>query len=442
MNVDMLTGVATEMLRNGRLEEAEKLSRLAITMAPASAEALHVLGLLQRKDGRMAAAVATLRRARRLNPLDGTIWFNLANVLGQSGDAAAMARVLRDMAQVDPASPDLWRWLAVSAPYAGLRISAPAALRRCLAMDPARHDVRQMLLEKLAAEIRADPALTDDAPTKRADQPGQGRISLVICSIDPDKFAKASANFAALLDGSDYELIGVHDARSLCEGYNRGLRRATGDIVIFCHDDIEILIPDFETRLRDRLRRFDMIGVAGTTLMAGATWMHAGWPRQHGQVNHVVADQGCYRCDVYGMEAAVIAPAQALDGLFIAARREAATAVGFDEAAFDGFHLYDMDFSFSAWRAGYRLAVCTDFCVIHASMGRMDEKWRAYAARFLAKHADALPQLPFGPNPLRAARLDTRAQIRAFVAALLTLERGGAALLPGEGPSARQAAAT
>jgi tetratricopeptide (TPR) repeat protein len=432
MNVDALIGAATELLRSDRPAEAVRFCRLALMLSPAAAEAWHMSGLGVRKAGDLPAGAACLRRARRLDPLNGPLWFNLANMLGQAGDAVGMARTLCAMAAVDPASPDLWRWLAAVAPHAGLKIPTAAALRRCLVMDPERHDIRQTLLENLAADIRANPALADDSPTVRSDQPGTGRISVVICSIDPVKFAAVSANFAALLAGSDYELIGVHDAESLCEGYNRGFRQSTGEIVVFCHDDIEILAPDFETRLRERLARFDVIGVAGATLMAGATWMHAGWPHQHGQVSHRIADPPCYRADVYGMEHAVIAPAQALDGLFIAARRSVAAAIGFDEAVFDGFHLYDMDFTFSAWRAGYQLAVCTDFCVIHNSMGRMDERWREHAARFLGKHHDVLPQIPFGPNPLRAARLDTRAQIRAFAAALLEIQRGGGPVLPAD----------
>ena len=37
------------------------------------------------------------------------------------------------------------------------------------------------------------------------------------------------------------------------------------------------------------------------------------------------------------------------------------------QVTFDGFHHYDLDFSYSAYRAGFRLAVVNDICIYHAS---------------------------------------------------------------------------
>ena len=65
--------------------------------------------------------------------------------------------------------------------------------------------------------------------------------------------------------GQVFELIQISDARSLCEGYNHGFAKTRGDIIIFCHDDIEIISPDFPARLLAHLRTHDVVGVAGTT---------------------------------------------------------------------------------------------------------------------------------------------------------------------------------
>jgi len=46
-----------------------------------------------------------------------------------------------------------------------------------------------------------------------------------------------------LLGDEPYEIVAVRDARSLAEGYNRGVARSSGDIVILSHDDIEFLDP-------------------------------------------------------------------------------------------------------------------------------------------------------------------------------------------------------
>jgi len=90
-------------------------------------------------------------------------------------------------------------------------------------------------------------------------------VSVVICSIDAAKFARVSDNYRALYGAREVEIIGIHDARSLAEGYNRGIARARGEHLVLSHDDIEILTPDFADRLDRHLAQFDLIGVAGTT---------------------------------------------------------------------------------------------------------------------------------------------------------------------------------
>src|SRR5438445_13776871 len=62
-------------------------------------------------------------------------------------------------------------------------------------------------------------------------------ISVIICSNDAAEYAQVTANYASRLSGYPHEIIGIHDARSLSEGYNRGTRRAAGDLLGFSHDD-------------------------------------------------------------------------------------------------------------------------------------------------------------------------------------------------------------
>ena len=51
-------------------------------------------------------------------------------------------------------------------------------------------------------------------------------ISIIICSMTPDRFRAACAMYARLLAGVEHEVIGIHDAAGMCEGYNRGMRQA------------------------------------------------------------------------------------------------------------------------------------------------------------------------------------------------------------------------
>lgn len=220
-------------------------------------------------------------------------------------------------------------------------------------------------------------------------------FSVIVCSINPWNFAQVGTHFERLLADVPHEVIGIHDARSLAEGYNRALRRARGDIVIFSHDDILILDPDFGLKISRRLRDFDILGFAGTHHVIAEKWFSAGLPWLSGAVAHISNKTGLLTMNHWNPEPwPVVDGIQGIDGLCIMTRREVAEEIGFDETTFDGFHLYDLDFSFSAWRMGKKLGVCCDIPVIHASVGAYDKKHAHYGRLFIEKHKDALSPAP------------------------------------------------
>jgi len=239
------------------------------------------------------------------------------------------------------------------------------------------------------------------------------RLSVIICSIDDDRFANVSANLRQHFRGLSHELIRIDDAGSLAEGYNRGMARSRGELLIFCHDDIEVLQPDFLRRLLAHLERCDVVGVAGTTRLKDSHWGSAGAPATHGQVLQPLEAGEGYVLNVFCQDEHPVEEAagaiQALDGLFIAARRPVAQAVRFDEHTFDGFHLYDLDFSFRAHLAGYRVGVCHDILIYHHSNGRKDEVWRRYGVRFEDKFAGRLSVEPAGPPLVYQVRVRDKA---------------------------------
>jgi GT2 family glycosyltransferase len=216
-------------------------------------------------------------------------------------------------------------------------------------------------------------------------------VSAVICSIDPAKFSRVSENYHALYGARGLEIIGIHDARSLAEGYNRGIAQSRGEHIILSHDDIEILTPDFAERIERHLAQFDLIGVAGTTRLVTGKWESAGDPYAFVLISAPVPDSAGYVTVLRGGGPLVVPGIQALDGVFMAMRREVAVSIPFDEALFDHFHLYDLDFSFRAHQAGFALAVCRDLVLIHQSIGKFDAVWAKYRRRFEDKHRVHLP---------------------------------------------------
>ena len=217
------------------------------------------------------------------------------------------------------------------------------------------------------------------------DLPAAPEFSIIVCSHRPAPAARIRAHYEELFRERPHEIIVIADAVSLCEGYARGLAAARGRLVVFSHDDVEFVTPDAAARIAAHLEAFDVIGIAGTTRLINGVWMDAGDPHLFALVIYPQAD-GFYSVRYVGKGPPCVGGIQALDGCFFACRREVAQDVGFDAATFDGFHFYDLDFTFGAFLRGYRLGVCRDLALIHASTGTPDAQWQKYHDRFVAKY--------------------------------------------------------
>lgn len=229
-------------------------------------------------------------------------------------------------------------------------------------------------------------------------------ISIVICSINPEKFRKITENYTDLMGKQPFEIIGIHDAKSLSEGYNRGIKQSVGNTLLFSHDDIEILSSDFVPKLTSHLKHFDVVGLAGTDRVIDGCWFSAGVPHLYGQVVH--PDITGYSVNCFDLSKAAhlgkvaTGSVRMLDGLFFAVKRSVLEKVRFDEHNFDGFHCYDADFTYSAFLAGFNLATCNDIAVIHSSSGHFDAEFQKYNQRFITKHANTIDTVtPRSLNP-------------------------------------------
>lgn len=239
-------------------------------------------------------------------------------------------------------------------------------------------------------------------------------FSIVICSIDAGKFARISESYRHLFRAHAHEIIGIHDAGSLAEGYNRGLAQSRGDILIFSHDDILFLDDALPEKIRERMLDFDLLGFAGTDKLIEGTWFGAGFPHILGVVGHAKPGHRYLTLDLFGTPTWPVIPGiQALDGLCMIATRALTERIGFDAQTFDGFHLYDLDFSFAAHLAGYRIGICCDIPILHESAGNFDFRHQLYKDAFAAKYRTHLAagETVLRPNG-RSVRLQTPAALR------------------------------
>jgi Glycosyltransferase like family len=240
-------------------------------------------------------------------------------------------------------------------------------------------------------------------------------FSVIICSHKPDRAAAIRAQYEALFGRAAAEIIIIPDAKSLCEGYNRGFAQSSGSLAVFSHDDIEFCGNDIPAKIAEHLQTHDLIGVAGTSLLANGAWVSTGDPHAYAALAYPDGMDGHVLVKACGRGGMVVANIQALDGCFFAAKRALVEALPFDEATFDGFHLYDLDFSFRAHLAGYKVAVARDLVPIHSSGGKPDLAWEDYRLLFEKKFSDQLVQA--ASNQVRAAQVRySRASFKTFLA--------------------------
>ncbi|MBK8324130.1 MAG: glycosyltransferase [Betaproteobacteria bacterium] len=417
----MLEG-ALGAFRSGDLATARRLVDDSLARAPGDARSLHLSGEIAARARDLDRALADLSQAARAA---GTpdILASLARTQWRRGDGdaareasaralalapgylpAALVAAFVDSARGDTAS-------------AG-RLLAGAGLRES---DPARIEFAFQALADNAREMRrafAPPARPAAPPLS---------VTVVVCSVTDAKLARCRAALdAALAPG--YEFIAIRDARSLAEAYNRALLRASGEAIVFLHDDVEVVSPGLDALLARALARADVVGIAGTRSLAGPTLGWGGQAPMAGWLVHTDATGGPWDFSLLAFTAGLAGGMEALDGCFLAARAGAARRVGFDEGTFDGFHFYDLDFCFRAKRTGHAVAVDTDILVRHASRGALGPDWQAQAGRFVAKFAP-IATAPAQPNHFHAARLENREtalalhdEINGFCAALATRE--------------------
>lgn len=305
----------------------------------------------------------------------------------------AQARVEQALA-LNPGLPALHFLLGNILADAGQSEAAQHALTHCIACNPPQfiHLGARSLHALLGARERlsqghAPPLLAlGKVLGARASPP---MVSVIVCSINPERRAHTEQMYHRLLADLPHEIIVISDGKSMCEGYNRGLRQATGELVLFSHDDVIIHSPDFAARLVRQLQRHDVIGLAGTTQLRYGSWFSPDG-LLFGQVGGLTGNHQLQAL-IYDITGSATPDIQAIDGYFMAARREAALQLGFDEETFAHWHLYDIDFSWRAHKAGMRCAVANDILAVHLSPGNFDPRWQEQANLFLQKHQRPKP---------------------------------------------------
>ena len=152
---DRLAGQAEAHRRAGRADQADRLYRAALALAPGHAGSLHGLGCLAHASGRPDLAIGLIGQAVAAAPDVAHYTISLGLALLDQGHveearAATQVAVLRD-----PDDPRAHRALAQALSRLGRLEEAEASLRTSLRLDPASSPARAGALMSLGGVLRA-----------------------------------------------------------------------------------------------------------------------------------------------------------------------------------------------------------------------------------------------------------------------------------------------
>jgi SAM-dependent methyltransferase len=217
--------------------------------------------------------------------------------------------------------------------------------------------------------------------SKLPDAPGgfaAAPVTFVACVNDDDQLESNLLRSPCLDPGTPHELILMRRQASAADGFNIALEKAQYDLVVFVQQDI-YLPRGWDSRFVEQFRvaeeRLGPLGVAG---VFGYSFGPEG-KRDFGRVLD--------RQTLYDIPASLPAPADGLDEIVLAVRRD--TPLRFDPSL--GFHLYGADLCLGSRRFGLPVAVLDAPCLHNSLFAYLPPAFHAARERLLAKWPDVRP---------------------------------------------------
>jgi hypothetical protein len=178
---------------------------------------------------------------------------------------------------------------------------------------------------------------------------------------------------------------------SLTQSYNKILDKSSNDIVILCHDDIYFDTKNWGQKILNHFKRnedFGILGVAGSvSLPSSAKWWED-FSKMRGIVNHEHGGKK-WESKYSKNKGNKIDEVLLVDGLFIVFDKTK-IKTKFNEEV-EGFHFYDVDFTFRNYLEGVKIGVIYDVRITHKSIGQTNEQWEINRMKFAEVNKQHLP---------------------------------------------------
>ena len=218
------------------------------------------------------------------------------------------------------------------------------------------------------------------------------KIHAIICTRSREDISETTDHLLSFLSRCGINILLAAKATSIFKAYKGAFEKTNAnpeDIIIMCHDDIEIKENPkvFIEKLKTTLDR-DMLafaGPAGTTFLGeDAVWWEQGrWQQglHKGKVTHIDPQKGPY-LTYYGPPDDVVV----LDGLFLAAKAKMIKEIGLDKPDYfiGEWDFYDLHYTSTAFLKGYVNTVI-DMNIVHHSRGELvgRDSWHQNRAAFI-----------------------------------------------------------
>lgn len=218
-------------------------------------------------------------------------------------------------------------------------------------------------------------------------------ITVVVCSRENEEAKKDLIENIQATCGYNVHIMFLvnNGGTSLTNIYSDMLKKSRNDIIVFMHDDIEYLRPNWGlevVKLFDQNKDYGIIGVAGSAEFdSNAAWWQ--YKKIYGQVLHrhdgkswLTAFSPLLDKDL--QEVCVV------DGLFFAVDRRRITK-DFD-TSFQGFNFYEIDFCLANFLDGKtKIGVTTNIRIAHSSVGETKPNWFENREKLNKKYEGVFP---------------------------------------------------
>ena len=204
-------------------------------------------------------------------------------------------------------------------------------------------------------------------------------IYAIISTRDKNNVTSVTNSLVKYLTDADIRVVLLSKQKSIFSAYKKAVEHISPDdhdMVMFCHDDIEIKEQpeDFKAIIKDALMSpgAGFVGPAGTTYLGedAVWWNHENWKKglHRGRVFHVDKKTGKLENTMYGFEDDVVV----LDGLFLACSGKLAKELDWSKPDyFEGeWDFYDIHYTTQAFELGYR-NMARDLQIVHHSRGEL-----------------------------------------------------------------------